>query len=288
VKIREMAKANKGVLLLFVAAGFGVLSVFAARNYLGNQLALEKAKLQPKQALAEVIVAKADLPRGSFVDKNTMAVRQVPKDFLVSGSVTPERFESYIGSKVAYAMRAGEPLILQSLEGADATTFSAKVKTGIRAMTIAVDEVNSVSGMLQPGDRVDLLFSVKPPVVAAVPSQPSEMTGTLMQDVPILATGKQVRPGQGENQQSRTFTTITIEVTPQAAQRLVVAQRSGKLTALLRNPSDHAPLTQPALDIYGLLQIPPPKAMTAQASTAPEMIIGGKGQIAPLASKETK
>jgi pilus assembly protein CpaB len=109
-----------------------------------------------------------------------------------------------------------------------------------------------------------------------------------MQDVPILATGKQVRPGQGENQQSRTFTTITIEVTPQAAQRLVVAQRSGKLTALLRNPTDHAPLTQPSMDIYGLLQIPPPKPLAMHASSAPEIIIGGKGQLASAAPKETK
>jgi pilus assembly protein CpaB len=151
--------------------------------------------------------------------------------------------------------------------------------------------------MLQPGDRVDLLLSVKPPTAPTLNSQgtavplPSmpptpEVTAPLMQDVQILATGKQVRPGQGEGSQARAFTTITIEVSPVAAQRLVVAQRSGKLTALLRNPGDRTPLAQQPLDIYGLLQISPHRAQSAQVSqTQPEVIVGGKGA---LVSKESK
>jgi pilus assembly protein CpaB len=299
MKILSLIKANKGVLLLIGAAGFSALAVFAARSYLGQQLAIEKARLQPRQTMVEVVVAKVDLPKGSVIEKSSMAVRSMPKDFLVSGSVLPERIESFLGSKTTTAMRAGEPLISQSIEGADITTFSSKVRTGIRAMTVIVDEVNSVSGMLQPGDRVDLLLSVKPPipVVTTVNGQgavvqppvmpaPPEVTAPLMQDVQILATGKQVRPGQGEGSQARAFTTITIEVSPIAAQRLVVAQRSGKLTALLRNPGDRTPLAQQPLDIYGLLQITPQRTLGAQLVQAqPEVIVGGKGA---LVSKESK
>jgi pilus assembly protein CpaB len=292
MNIRNLIKSNRGTLLLIGAAGFALLSVLAAKSYLGEQVAKEKARLQPKQAMVDVVVAKADLPRGSLIEQSNMAVRSIPKDYAVSGSIDPDRFDSFLGSKTSLAMRAGEPLLAQSIEGADIATFSAKVKTGIRAMTIVVDEVNSVSGMLQPGDRVDLLLSVKPPVIAPnIPAAP-EVTAALMQDVVVLATGKQVRPGQGENPQARTFATITIEVSPDAAQKLVVAQRSGKLTALLRNPGDRAPLSQAPLDLYGLLQISPHRNVPQQVVAGPEMIVGGKGAIAvnqnKLDAKEPK
>jgi pilus assembly protein CpaB len=279
MKINDIIRSNRGTLLLIGASGFAVLAVFAAKNYLGQQVALEKARLHPKQAMVDVVVAKADLPRGSLVEQANMAVRSIPKAYAVSGSVDPDRFDSYLGSKIAVAMRAGEPLIAQSIEGADVATFSAKVKTGIRAMTVVVDEVNSVSGMLQPGDRVDLLLSVKPPAIAPNLPPAPEVTAALMQDVVVLATGKQVRPGQGDNPQSRTFATITIEVSPDAAQKLVVAQRSGKLTALLRNPGDRAPMSQAPLDLYGLLQISPHRQIPQQIAAGPELIVGGKGAI---------
>jgi pilus assembly protein CpaB len=279
MKLKNILYSNRGTLLLIGAGGFALLAVFAAKNYLGQQVALEKARLQPNQAMVDVVVAKADLPRGSLIEASTMAVRSIPKAYTVSGSVDPDRFDSYLGSKIALPMRAGEPLIAQSIEGADIATFSAKVKTGIRAMTVVVDEVNSVSGMLQPGDRVDLLLSVKPPAVTLNSPPAPEVTAALMQDVAVLATGKQVRPGQGDNPQARTFATITIEVSPDAAQKLVVAQRSGKLTALLRNPGDRAPMSQAPLDLYGLLQISPHRQIPQQVAAGPELIVGGKGTI---------
>jgi pilus assembly protein CpaB len=279
MKLKNILYSNRGTLLLIGAGGFALLAVFAAKNYLGQQVALEKARLQPNQAMVDVVVAKADLPRGSLIEASTMAVRSIPKAYAVSGSVAPDRFDSYLGSKIALPMRAGEPLIAQSIEGADIATFSAKVKTGIRAMTVVVDEVNSVSGMLQPGDRVDLLLSVKPPAVTLNSPPAPEVTAALMQDVAVLATGKQVRPGQGDNPQARTFATITIEVSPDAAQKLVVAQRSGKLTALLRNPGDRAPMSQAPLDLYGLLQISPHRQIPQQVAAGPELIVGGKGTI---------
>jgi pilus assembly protein CpaB len=285
MNIKALIYSNRGTLLMIGAAAFAGLAVIAAKSYLGQQVAMEKARLQPKQVMVDVVVAKADLARGSVIEQANMAIRSIPKAYVVSGSVDPERFDSFLGSKLGLPIRAGEPLMAQSIEGADVATFSAKVKTGIRAMTVVVDEVNSVSGMLQPGDRVDLLLSVKPPATAPNMPPAPEVTAALMQDVSVLATGKQVRPGQGDNPQSRTFATITIEVSPDAAQKLVVAQRSGKLTALLRNPGDRAPMSQAPLDLYGLLQISPHKNLPPQAAVGPEVIVGGKGSVNTNQSK---
>ncbi len=285
---QKTIKQYRSVLFLVGAVGFGALALFAGKNFMQQQLEIEKSKLQPKQALIDVVVSKADLPRGATIDNSNMAVRSIPAAYHVTGSIVPDKFESYIGSKLANGMRRGEPLIASALEGADVTTFSSKVKTGIRAMTISVDEVNSVSGMLQPGDRIDLLFSVRPPNSVPGAPQASEMTVPLMQDVIVLATGKQVRPGQGENPQMRTFTTVTIEVAPQSAQKLVVAQRSGKLTALLRNPGDRSPLSSAPMDVHGLLQLPTPKAPAIPIVAVPtEVIVGGKGALVQNAVAQT-
>ena len=110
-------------------------------------------------------------------------------------------------------MRSGEPLLASAIVGSDAGSFSSRIRQGIRAMSILVDEVNSVSGMLQPGDRIDSAVLRAAPVA---PGQPpaQEVTATLMQDLAVLATGRQVRAGADDGSGPRHFTAITVEVRP--------------------------------------------------------------------------
>lgn len=266
------------------AIGFGALAVFGARNYIGERLEQEKARLQPRQELVEVVVAKRDLRRGETIGPDTMAVRPLPADWAPSAALTPARFETAAGARLLVPMRAGEPLLPTAFASADSGGISARVRPGIRAMTIAVDEVNSLSGMLQPGDRIDLLLSVRPaPVGGAV--QP-EITRTVMQGVAVLATGRQSRVGaQDEGVPARPYTSITVEVDPEQAQKLVVAQRSGKLTAVLRNPDDRQPVTDRRLDVNMLLGLPAAAPVIAAAPVpkhvAPpvEVIVGGRGTL---------
>jgi hypothetical protein len=82
----------------------------------------------------------------------------------------------------------------------------------------------------------------------------------------------------------RPFTSITVEVDPDQAQRLVVAQRAGRLTAVLRNPEDLGTVGERRLDVNALLGLPP---VTLAAGPAPapspprpvEVIVGGRGQV---------
>lgn len=274
-------RARRTVWLAAGALGFGALAVLGARNYIAERLALETAKLQPRQDLVEVVVAKRDLRRGDPVGSETMALRALPREFAPGGAVLPDRFDAIAGSRLVVPMRAGEPLLAASMVSAEAASISARVRPGIRAMTIAVDEVNSLSGMLQPGDRIDLLLSVRPPGPAGLPLP--EITRTVMQSVPVLATGRQSRAVAHEDVlPARTYTSITVEVDPQQAQQLVVAQRSGKLTAVLRNPDDRLPVVDRRLDVNTLLglTVPAPPVIAAGPPTV-EVIVGGRGQIAP-------
>ncbi len=274
MKVLALLGKYRNTLLLIAALALGGLAAFGARGYISEQLAIERERLIPNQPMTSVVVAKRDLPRGEAVDADSMAVREIPREFVPASAISPQRFDGYAGARLVQPMRAGEPLIASNIEGADPTSFSAKVRPGIRAITLAVDEVNSLSGMLQPGDRIDLLLSVRLPSGSTTPLA-QEVTRPLLQDLRVLATGRQVRPGADERQ-GRTFTAITVEATAEQAQKLVVAQRIGKLTATLRNPEDRSPVEQRPMDVYGLLDLKPlPPAPPPIAPT--EIIVGGQG-----------
>lgn len=272
--------AHRNTVLFVAALACGAVAVFAGKEYLAQQLEAERIRLAPKPARSvDVIVARHDLGKGDEVSPKTMAVRRIPEEFASSSAIRPDRFEGFSGMRLAVPLRGGEQLLAAAIVGGETMTFSHRVKPGIRALTIAVDEVNSISGMLQPGDRIDLLFSAKPPGDAPGQQQAPEATVPLFQSLLVLATGKQVRAGIDERGGGqRTFSTVTVELEPEHAQRLVVAQRAGKLTAVLRNPDDPQRMARKAMDVRQLLDMP----VGAEAAVvAPQVIVGGLGRLPP-------
>jgi pilus assembly protein CpaB len=281
ISVRDALLRHRVVLLVLLAVALGAFSVVGMRNYIGERLAIERELLVPRHQMVEVLVAKRHLERGEPLSADTLAVREIPAEFAPGGALQPSDFDEVSGSRLAVAMRRGEPLLPGMLLDAESNGLSARLKPGSRALTISVDEVNSLSGMLQPGDRIDLMLSLRPS--GALPSTEPEVTRTLMQDVLVLATGRQVRP-VGETA-GRSFTAITVEVDPGQAQKLVVAQRSGRLTAMLRNPDDRLPVAERKLDVNTLLGIPdPPPPPPPPAPPIPrvvaEVIVGGRGALA--------
>lgn len=262
--------------MALAAAAFGLLAVFGIRGHVAEQVAFERERLAPHRPTLQVVAAKRDLAAGTIVDADTMAVRDLPADGLPGSVVRPEGFDAVEGGRLTVALKAGEPLIGTVVARPDATALAARVRSGVRAITIAVDEVNALSGMLQPGDRIDLLVSARPPVRTAADTN-ADVTVPLMQDVPILAVGRQFKASAdaapGAN--ARPYTTITIEAEPLQAQKLIVAQRSGRLTAMLRNPEDRGAMTRAPMDIGRLLDAAPASA----AGRRTEIIVGGRGAL---------
>jgi pilus assembly protein CpaB len=278
-RTRALLAAHRNTVLFAAALACGAVAVFAGKEYLAQQLEAERVRLSPKPARSvDVIVARHDLGKGDEVSARTMAVRRIPEEFASSSAIRPERFEGFNGMRLAVALRGGEQLLAAAIVGGETMTFSHRVKPGIRALTIAVDEVNSISGMLQPGDRIDLLFSARPPGDVPGQQQAPEATVPLFQSLVVLATGKQVRAGTDERGGQRTFSTVTVEVEPEHAQRLVVAQRAGKLTAVLRNPDDPQRMVRKAMDIRQLLEVP---TGAVAPSVPPQVIVGGLGRVPP-------
>ncbi len=144
-------------------------------------------------------------------------------------------------------------------------TFSARVSSGRRAVTVPVDEISSISGLVEPGDRIDIMVTVR--------REARQLAFILLQSVPVLATGTKVEQGtDGREGARRTFTTITLDVNAEQARQVIAAREIGKITALLRAPGDRGAVSGSRDDAAALLGLAPPAlcqpAVVCKSSTA--------------------
>lgn len=220
-------RLGKSWIVLGVALGVGTIAALAARSFLTHQVQAIEARANGRKIA--LVVAKGDLPKGARLSTETLAVREIPAEYAHSDAIAPDSFERIDGQLLAYPVKSGEMVLWSLLESQKAPTFSARVEEGRRALTVPVDEINSISGMVEPGDMIDL--------VATIDQGGRKRVLPLLQGVQVMATGQRALddPASGERRQ---FSTVTLNTTPQQARDLIAAREMGKLTALLRNPRD--------------------------------------------------
>lgn len=258
-------KINKNWIVLVSALGVGGLAAWGAKSYLGAQMAEIEARDKNK-AMVQVVVAKTDLTKGSALLAANMAVRSIPKEWAHSGAITPDQFGRAEGSTLAYTANAGEPVIWAQLEGQRAPTFSTRLTQGRRAVTVPVDEISSLSGMVEPGDLIDIIVSIK--------NDKKNFTFTLLQSVTVLATGTKASQEEKDPEgRSRTFSTITLDTSPEDAKRVIAAREVGRVTALLRAPNDSGRVSKERTDALALLGLA--TGQGSAASTVPVIYGGG-------------
>ena len=243
----QLPQFNRTILMGVAGAGLGLLAMLLQHKVLHDQKARIDAQARAAHKMVKVVVASRDVARGEPIEPDRFALREVPAEFVHASALRPEQFDQYVGQRLAAPLKAGEALLDLHLESTS-LVFSATLAKGNRALTTEVDEVNSISGMLRPLDHIDLMVTAR-----ATGGNGPETTFPLMSNVEVLATG-QVTRKRDVNSQPHTYTTITLSVSPQDAERIVVAKNSGKLTAVLRNPDDDRPNSTAALNIDDLMK----------------------------------
>ena len=262
-------RPSKTWIVLGVALVIGLLAALAARSYLSSQM--DAMEAQSRGNKVSVVVAKRELRRGERLSSENVAVRAIPADFAHSNAVTPGDFDRLDGQPLAFPVKPGEMVLWSLMESKRAPTFSARVDAGRRAITVPVDEINSISGLLEPGDTIDLMVTFD--------RKGKKTTLTLLQGVRVMATGQRSAddPKSGERRQ---YSTVTLDTTPDQARNVILARDVGKLTALLRNPQDQGGVGAPAVDIAALLT-PPAEAAPVRPRVAHDrqvpVLYGGRG-----------
>lgn len=204
-----------------------------------------------------VMVAVNEIPAGTSI--KTSDIRPSP-EFEVAVGNRAVRFEDArltLGRKTVWRVRKDEPIMWDVLEGGRRGGGLADLITSkMRAISLDVMGASAVSGMVQPNDRIDVLgtFSFPSKTVAG---EMEAVTLTMLQDVTVLATGSttardSLSPSARRGQ--RSYSTVTLEVTPREAELLVFAQQlKGRLALSLRSPGDVSYETElPSVDFQQL------------------------------------
>lgn len=232
----------KQKLILFVSILAGLIAFGLTVKYLQH----EREKILAEAKRVEVVVAAADLPAGSIIKQGDIAKKQVFQRSVGARVIMPESAREIIGKKLLFNINRADPIQWSDVDVPfkGEVGLAETILPGMRAISISVDAVSSVSSMIKPNDRVDVLGTFSFPSAEA-PDQIETVTLTMLQDVTVLATGQRMalkttfpaddRPDRAQ----RGYSTITFEVTPREAELLVFAQTMrGRLYLSLRNPAD--------------------------------------------------
>jgi len=150
-----------GIPLVIGAAVFGLVAAALAYIYLKS----EKAALIEQYAGADrkqvtVLVAGKDLPKGAVLRREVLSQRKIPSGFVSADAIPAGDFEKYLGRVIEENVGAGKPILKSYLDTGFPVDFSDTVPAGRRAMTIQVDDINSVAGFIRPGNRIDLFVNI--------------------------------------------------------------------------------------------------------------------------------
>lgn len=217
------------LIVLALALAMALAAVFLARSWIAGQSTRQTATVSPAEVV-QVVAAATALKFGDRLAKENLRLVNWP-----TGSVPEGTFKSVdelLGQQQRVVLQAIQPneLILASkVTGpGQRASLSAVIASGMRAMTIRVNDVLGVAGFVLPGDRVDIMLTRE-----LVQNQP--ITDVLLQNVKVL--GIDQKSDQEENKPD-VVKAITIEVTTEQAQKLTLASRVGTLSLALRDVSN--------------------------------------------------
>lgn len=264
-------------LLGLVAILAGVGGALLSGRYLTARAAATEASLRSRYESTQVVVAAADMAQGEELDVTRLAVRSMPKDFLPADAVPAQRAAELIGGHTAIPIRRGSPVVPSAVSHGEQTrSLSAVLSADRRALTIPVDQVNSLAGNLQPGDWVDLYYSRS--------SGGGTTLMPLLQRVEVLATGSTLLGASVRDAESdRNFGTITLGLTIADAARVLLAQNSGSLSVVLRSRKDEALIAPAVLHSSDLTRSARPARINSSEARV-ELLVGGSGDLTPARS----
>ncbi|HEX8352738.1 MAG TPA: Flp pilus assembly protein CpaB [Pyrinomonadaceae bacterium] len=205
---------------------FGLLAAVSVSRYLSDAQANTRN-------MNSVVVAKVDIPIGTKVAAEQLSTVQFPSNAIPEG--TFDSAEKLVGRVTVTNVAAREPVTDFKLapEGS-AGGLSAVIPAGYRAMTVKVDDVIGVAGFLQPGTMVDVLTVIEQP---GHMSSGNPISKIVIQNVKVLASGQNLDKPKDERE-ADAVKAVTLQVTPEQAEKLALASTEGKLRLVLRNGID--------------------------------------------------
>lgn len=223
-------------LLLLAAVFFGVLAFVLTFH----QIQVERQKALGSATWVVLTVMKSDKTSGEELRDDDIAPARVRRfKSNLSREIPWDRRNSIIGRKLTMSVQKGHFLEWSDVESSykrGRGGIADKIPMGSRAISISVDATSSVTGLIQPFNKVDIIGTFR------FPEQKGDMaydtlTLTILQNVVILATGTDYNQKNlsSDPRVSRGYSTVTLALTPEEVEMIVFASQKGRLTLSLRN-----------------------------------------------------
>lgn len=234
----------KKLALLIGALVIAVITAVMARNMFAGAGAQQAAAAPAVPVGPKVLVAKKALPVGTIIDADSFTLQPWPKELMQSAYYVEGQPDGdpkqLMGTVVRYPLTAGQPVTRGSLVGPQDRGFlAAALGPGMRAVTVPVTVTSGVAGFVFPGDHVDMVLTQS--VQGGGDGLPLKVSETIIRNIRVLATDQRLtEKGEDGKPEVKTFTSVTIEVTPRIAEKIAVAQSLGSLSLSLRSIADNA------------------------------------------------
>jgi pilus assembly protein CpaB len=225
------------ILLLLAAVGAAVSSAQVVRSWLeGRERQLAAAATAvPEEKRKAVLVAARPIAAGSFVTQQSLSWQdwpdvEVPESYIVRGEAEAAEFEGAVARR---DLLVGEPVTSESLVRPGERGFLAAVlEPGMRAVSVPIDEATGNAGLVFPGDRVDLVLAQR----LERGAESGSASEVVVQNARVLAVGQRLSAASADADPPTTKErTVTLEVTPEGAKRVALAQELGRLVLSLRS-----------------------------------------------------
>jgi len=231
---------------LAVAVFLGLIAVFLMQNWLSRQRASDLKSAAASQTVP-VVVASQAIARGVALQPAVLRVAQYPQGAVPEGAFTSVQALTTGGARLALRPLApNEPILASRITQAGGkANLSAALTPGMRAVSFRSNDVAGVAGFVLPGDRVDVLLTRS----VGHDEQATSITQALAENVRVLGVDQTDDEAADKPQVARA---ITIEVTPDQAQEISLAQSIGSVSLALRQIGDQTPLVRRATTVSDL------------------------------------
>ena len=183
---------------------------------------------KPEEPLMYIAPSRA-LEVGQVLQAGDLQTTAWPKNLAIAGAFL--KANELIGRTVLFPLEKRQPILARDVSEAGAGAgLAARVPDGMRAIALRSDDIVGVGGFLNPGSHVDVLVTYK------LGSDPESSTATALQNAQVLATGRRVQPDPAGKPES--VAVVTLLLTPEDAERAVLASTQGSVHFVLRNNSD--------------------------------------------------
>jgi pilus assembly protein CpaB len=199
-----------------------------------------------EQVEKPMVVAVQSLQFGVIIKPESIKLVRIPANLFPKGGFS--RSEEVLDRTVVSPIEPDEPVVEARIAPrGSGVGVSPLIPSGMRAISVRVNDVVGVSGFILPGMRVDVLVTGRPP------GREDTATTTVLQNITVLSAGQTIQAAA--NKQAINTPVVTLLVTPAQAEALTLANNEGRIQLVLRNSSDQQVAQTPGRqlrELYGV------------------------------------